>query len=124
MLYLTQSKLSGESIKGNCFKTCLACLLDIEDVDRVPAFEEMNDDWFKHFFKFLYNNKLDYNGTSTIDKLSSINFNGIDGYYIVGGKSPRGIMHAVIYKDAKLEWDPHPSREGILTEDFVYLIEK
>lgn len=36
-----------------------------------------------------------------------------DKYYLVSGKSPRGIKHMCIYKNGILVHDPHPSKEGI-----------
>jgi hypothetical protein len=32
----------------------------------------------------------------------------------VAGKSPRGVMHQVLYRYGRLWHDPHPSRDGIL----------
>lgn len=42
--------------------------------------------------------------------------------YMVTGLSSRNIGHVVIYKDKKLYWDPHPSREGLtkIDEKFAY----
>lgn len=33
---------------------------------------------------------------------------------LVAGKSPRGVMHQVVYRDGRLWHDPHPSRDGVL----------
>jgi hypothetical protein len=40
-----------------------------------------------------------------------------NGYIIVSGMTPRGHMHAVVYKDGELFHDPHPDHTG-LTEIF------
>ena len=35
-------------------------------------------------------------------------------FWIAAGRSNRGLMHAVIYGNEEIAWDPHPSRDGIL----------
>lgn len=131
MIYLTQKKLSSidGTIKGDCFRTCIACLLDIKDQDDLPSFEDMtNGEWIIPFVKTLNSYGYQFNGCNKFeDIIVDKSFKGVDGYYIVGGKSPREWVkagHATIYKDGKLVWDPHPSRDGILKEEEVYLIEK
>ena len=44
--------------------------------------------------------------------------------YLVSGKSPRGVYHVCIYLNGKLAWDPHPSREGLVTEEYFETIVK
>jgi len=46
--------------------------------------------------------------------------------YIVSGLSPRGnnIYHVCIYKNGKLFYDVHPSREGVLSQESFYSITK
>lgn len=49
-----------------------------------------------------------------------------DRYYLVSGKSSRGISHMCIYQNGKLIHDPHPTREGLLTLEYfeeLYKIE-
>lgn len=36
------------------------------------------------------------------------------GYCVASGYSPRGILHAVVYREGSLVHDPHPSRGGIV----------
>lgn len=49
-----------------------------------------------------------------------------DDYYFAIGPSPRGnnTYHQVIYKNGKLFHDPHPSRDGILSETEFITLEK
>jgi hypothetical protein len=43
-------------------------------------------------------------------------------FYLVAGMSPRGFLHQVIYCNGQLAHDPHPSRTGILTEEYVEIL--
>ena len=40
----------------------------------------------------------------------------IEGYFLVGGKSPRGYSHSVIYTKYGLAHDPHPEGGGVIPE--------
>ena len=54
-------------------------------------------------------------------------FNGVDGYAMVGGTSPRPYVngHAVVYKNGKPFFDPHPDNTFILGDvGRVFLITK
>jgi hypothetical protein len=53
-------------------------------------------------------------------------FNGVDGFAIIGGPSPRPYVnsHAVLYKDGKPFWDPHPDDTFTLGIKRIYLITK
>ena len=121
------SSIDG-SIKGNCLRACLASLLDIPNIDEVPAFEVMpSETWFKEFYSWLLSVGHQFYGTGHPDGKREFEFTGIDGYYIATGKSPREYVkagHAVIYQRGNLVHDPHPSNAGILTFENFYLIEK
>lgn len=41
---------------------------------------------------------------------------------IVGGISPRGIMHVCVAEDGRIVWDPHPSRDGLIDVRTVWRI--
>lgn len=133
---LTQTKLHDEAagVMGNCMATCVASLLEI-GIDEVPAWEEMGDDggWVDSYYAFLREQGLEADGIAsrngdTVDNLWDFVFSecsGIDGYFIVGGDTPRTPRgHAVIYKDRQMVHDPHPSREGITAVREVYLIQR
>ena len=47
-----------------------------------------------------------------------------DKYYLVSGKSTRGVFHVCIYRNGLLVHDPHPTKEGILTFEVFETLEK
>lgn len=137
MIFLTQSKFSNtlSGVHGNCFKTCVACLLEL-DPTTVPPFEDMPDgQWFLPFWELLKENGCCFRGTrhmrqhlldgGTWPDESDIG-PGIDGYFIVGGGSPRGFArgHACIYRAGKLVHDPHPSGAGLIGIWDIYMVER
>lgn len=104
--------------EGNCWQTVLACVLDLE-LDEVPHFVQIDVDtelnWFFNTYKWCEKRGLSIVGTPNPPET--------DDYILVVGKSPRGdFSHVVIYKDGKMFHDPHPSGEGLATQDDFYLI--
>ena len=142
MIQLTQTKLSNEegTINGNCLRTCIACLLEI-DPEEIPHIEDM-DVWFGVFYDFLNSKGYEFEGTIYLgskyftefgkrkaeDEIKRFKeYEGVDGYIIAGGTSPRSYVtrgHAVIYKNGELAWDPHYSREGVLEITEAYMIKR
>lgn len=112
-------------LRGNCLSACIASLMEIS-IEEVPNFHEgighkvPQDDpegvkiFWKNVMNFLYANgyslvHLDASeGSETLTHLK--------GYYLVGGESPRGYQHAVIYHNGKLAHDPHPEGGGVVAE--------
>ena len=121
MKKLIQTKLHNPpEIIGNCFATVIACLLEIE-IEEVPAVEELFDtdqDWVNLMQKFV--NEKGYLWLS----ISNKNEVEKDEFYIAIGPSPRGVSHAVIYKNGELYHDPHPSGLGILEVKHLEYLEK
>lgn len=123
MKKIIQTKLHDPpNQRGNCFATCIACFLDLE-INEVPAFETlMNFDdpsdhtWAKEATRFL--SEKGFMWGSLEGHISN------DEFYLVTGKSSRGVNHCCIYQNGKLFHDPHPSQEGLLTEEFFEYIEK
>jgi hypothetical protein len=97
---------------GNCMSACLATVfcLSIEDV---PNFfdhsEGCNLKWWASLREWL--RSLGY-GVLTINADQSI-LDQMEGVLIVGGLSPRGVMHATVWKDGVMIHDPHPEGGGI-----------
>ncbi len=129
---LIQHKLSAQdgSVNGSCFRTCLASILEVE-IDSIPAFEDMGQNWHQSFFDFLEEHNLEFDGTgrfnSEFHKDLFSKYEGIDGYVIVGGKSPREWVvrgHAVLYKEGNMVHDPHPSGEGLTELEIYYMIKR
>lgn len=132
MIPIKQTKISSEdgSVSGNCFRACFASILEI-DIDSIPAFEDMGTEWHEPFFMFLNEHNLEFDGTKTInDKTFEVKLNtyeGIDGYIIVNGKSPRTYVkrgHSVVYKEGQMVHDPHPSNDGLLEINNFFMIKR
>jgi hypothetical protein len=97
---------------GNCQSACLAMMLGLE-IDQVPNFTRMGlngnelrdamNDWLRPFGLWFI----------TFVKWQGLPWPPKHGYFIAGGVSPRGVRHAVIIKDGKLWFDPHPDESGI-----------
>ena len=133
--YEDQTELSSEDglTKGNCLSACLANLLNINLKD-IPNFCYFEDKWFFHFSEFLRKHNYEFEGSyyfnlantpQTWEGLLELS-PGINGIFIASGKSPRAYVkngHAVLYKEGRLLHDPSPTKAGILTLDYVFLIE-
>jgi hypothetical protein len=131
---IIQTKISTPdgSVSGNCFRACLASILEI-DIDSIPAFEDMGTSWHEPFWKFLREQNLDFEGTGYfknpnydgMEKLKA--YEGIDGFIIVNGKSPRAWVtrgHSVVYKNGEMIHDPHPSSDGLTELESFYMIRR
>ena len=98
---------------GNCFSACLASLFDLP-IDAVPNFFETcgNEEaaWWDGVRNWLRPRGL---GVMSLELKSTENLKFFEGYFIVCGKSSRGLNHATIWKDGVMVHDPHPSGTGI-----------
>ncbi len=106
---------------GDCFRTCVACMLDMDAAD-VPNFAE-NDastdefwgriqDWFAGLGLYLLCVPLD-GAMSQEDVLTTIGTMNPGCRYMLGGHSPGGTSHVVVCLDEKMEWDPSPVGSGL-----------
>lgn len=113
----------AKGIHGNCFTACVASLFDnpIEDVPNFIDFEE----WFKVFWEYVNSQGGEVLGMCYSEPTKE-DWELFDGYLIVGGGSPRGIVngHAVIYKNGQPFFDPHPSGDFLTEVEEYYLIRK
>lgn len=104
--------------KGNCFATCIACILELP-VDDVPNFcgDHWTDDgeWFRQANKWLAPRGLRYIEFQYGDWVVGVP----DCHVIVCGHGPRGCDHATVWFNGKLAHDPHPSGDGLLEPKFV-----
>lgn len=112
-----------KGIYGDCHRTALACLLDMEP-EQVPHFGEM---MFVHGTEAaseaeeLWLNKQGLSqvfvpySVDTLDNLllhlASINPRA---YYLLGGTSKNGVGHTVVGCGGKLIWDPAQDNSGIV----------
>jgi len=112
-----QTEFFKEGIsRGDCLRACIASLTGIP-FEQIHHSVQMED-----YLGLILNNGFDINCTDRIEKVES---NGIDGYFIGVGPTPRGPYHAVIInKNGDLVHDPHPSGVGISKLVYIYEIEK
>lgn len=101
-----------EGRPGDCWKTCIASLLELP-MDEVPHFVEFGDLWWdvtQTFIKSYAGEDKELRWWEDINEVP-------DGHeYLIGtGASPRGdFQHAVIVDRSKqVVHDPHPSRAGL-----------
>lgn len=105
--------------KGNCWATCIAMLLGLNDPEVVPNFCVVwpkDGEWFWRASDFV--SRHGYRLVETPMGSDALQFwvpralNGV--HWIASGPGPRGCDHAVIFKGDKLWHDPHPSRAGLI----------
>lgn len=110
-------------VYGNCFRACVASLLDLPIKD-VPAFETMRDregEWWREFERFLNERGFDFDGVE-YDRPGD-DEPGVGGYFIVNGDGPRGYRHSVVCdRRGELVHDPHPQGGGVLANDQRYFV--
>ena len=107
-------------VKGSCFKTCVACLMNVS-LSEVPNFILRGPDWFRHCHNWFARRGYDIYITTYKKELHSKK-----KLIIVGGRSPRyDCGHAVIYYAGKPYHDPHPDNTFIVGEPtHVYVIKR
>ncbi len=118
MKLLKQTRLSSGKQLGNCFPTVIACFLDMDNPEEVYQIQEHYE---KDYYPELLHAYLFGKGYIFQDIEGHL-FNG--EFYLVAGKSPRGISHICIYQNGNLYHDPHPENNGLQSEDGFYILEK
>lgn len=106
---------------GDCWRTCLACLLDIDPL-AVPHFGELGDQWFKETQAWLGKRGLAMFDMPYMEIFPHIEVKG--AYHIISGISPRdpAVRHSVIGLDGEVHHDPHPDDTGIVGERHEWYI--
>lgn len=111
---------------GNCMSACLASLLDLS-IDEVPNFFETCgenvDAWTTGIKEFLKERGYDFIAVSLLTVDTSY-LETLDGHVIVSGQSPRGLLHATIWKNGKMVFDPHPDNTGIGRPEVLEVVYK
>ncbi|UAK38431.1 hypothetical protein K8O93_01100 [Gordonia bronchialis] len=110
----TQRFEHSETQSGDCWRTALACLLDLPR-DEVPHVID-HEDWWERSRAFVAEHT----------DMQLLNVEPVFPIYldpenapqhVIGvGKSPRGDFNHCVVVDAisgELAWDPHPSRAGL-----------
>jgi hypothetical protein len=145
MVPVTQTKVvvknsNGEYVvRGNCYAAAIASIMElpIEEVPNVEVFFHMSSDYWQEVMLIFINSKgwdlcsddrfkVFHDGTFGLDKGNRSQYleECKDKYYLVTGKSARGVLHICVYKNGKLVHDPHPTKEGLLTEETFQVLEK
>lgn len=91
---------------GNCLAACVASILELP-ISQVPnfSFTPNGEDWYED--KLL--TWLKTRGFTALFVKYDPELGRLGCYCVASGKSPRGDhLHAVVYKDGKVVWDPHP----------------
>lgn len=122
---LTQTNLDP----GNCWQTCVACILDV-DPSGLPdqaLYDLRNPDgsWRgPSYLNALQGYLHKHHGLSYVTvyapALRHLRVATEGGLHLMCGPTIRtahngGVNHAVVARDGSLEWDPHPSRAGLLS---------
>lgn len=112
---------------GDCIQAVFASLFE-KELDEVPKFIELKEDWFQAILDFCNDQGYSYNATLYNNNLSNPEFTtldevkyseGIDGLFYAGVRSPKfwkegGGTHAVIIdKDFNIVHDPNPLYKDI-----------
>ena len=108
---------------GNCMQAAMASLFE-KDLDEVPNFIELGEDWFSVMCDFIelqgytvegnaYNNAEIYDLKEKVNK-----YTGVDGIFYAGVHSPKyhqqGGTHAVLIdKELNIVFDPNPNYADI-----------
>lgn len=120
-------------VRGNCLAACVASLLEmpITEVPNVEVFYHIDEPFYwevlwRWLGSYGYQLGIDdrfrcFHGDDTKSEFKEVLK---DEYYLVSGKSSRGFQHICIYKNGQLVHDPHPSKEGLMTEEYFEHLEK
>lgn len=123
MKKLIQTRLHDPGkVKGNCFPTVIACLLDLDNPEEVLQFQELYNKenegiyWQDELKDWLQ--KRGWEWTYLKEHLMT------GEYYLVTGNTIRSkdVLHICIYKNGKLVHDPHPDQSGLTTEKYFEII--
>ena len=112
--------------QGNCLTACIASLFEM-NIDQVMDFHtgtdpdaSQTDPTAVNIFWNNVHQWLNQNNFGMIHLGSPENIletiGMVEGYFLVGGKSPRGYSHSVIYTKDGLAHDPHPEGGGVIPE--------
>ena len=111
----------GEGVFGDCWRTCIACLLNLQP-EAVPHF--MPEHWedsgtatrkMQEFLRSMGYVLIDYAIDGKLeDVLISTGAINPGVYYMLGGTSRNDVGHSVICCDDGIEWDPSLDDSGIV----------
>lgn len=117
----TQAYLHDPSrgVRGDCYRTAIACLLDVprDDVPHVlehstPAVQKATAAYLKTFGLAML--ELPITSARVAEVIAFMAKANPDvSSYLLSGTTPRGWDHTVVVHDREV-WDPHPSRDGLI----------
>lgn len=115
MIEVTQTRFGKD---GNCQQAALASIFELP-LEEVPDFVHGgHDDWWSPMAEWILERfrlwPLCLDAQSCRD--AEIEWTP-PGYHIIAGDGPRGHRHATVGYMGVVVWDPHPSRDGLLSED-------
>lgn len=104
----------AEGIYGNCLQAAVAALFD-KPLDAVPHFSAFL--WWPDALALWAKGegyRVKGERTTEIPQRRCI----------VGGRSPRGVPHVCVAEGGQIIWDPHPSRDGLVSiTDATWFVE-
>jgi hypothetical protein len=118
---MTQIHDPEKEIYGDCYRACLASLLELSpDVFPAPKSPDLpTEEWHKDYKQKLREYGI-YALSFEVDKHIETWFKlfkeeGIKIYHTLTGDSPRfpGTSHSVVACNGEIVHDPHPSRAGL-----------
>jgi hypothetical protein len=123
-------QLTVDRTHGDCLSAALASIIDmpLEDVPTFVSDHATNDgdndaEW--HWWRRLIVWLRDHGYTlAPFDEADESSWPEVGEHYLALGHTNRGTYHAVVYADAHLVHDPHPSRDGLLAVDRAYTIRR
>lgn len=106
---------NADGVPGDCWKACIASLLQVPVYDDVPHFVELDDgkgSWWQLTNQFVWG----MTGRTLMHWRNPKYLPEDQEVFIGTGPSPRGNFHHAVLVDrhGDLIHDPHPSRAGIL----------
>lgn len=127
MTPVTQTKVvvknkAGEIVvNGNCYAAAIASMLDLPIIE-VPNGEIFfNDKEDRRFYEKLMHRFL-LNRGKRMRQVTKEDAEKHE-FYLVSGLADRGFYHITVYRNGVLYFDPHPSRDGLITEESFEVIE-
>ena len=106
---------------GDCVRAITASILEI-DRNKVPHFVKLkpDSDWYEDWYSFMIEHGIK---PTMIWSPWKNNKPPIPlRYYLASGPSSRGCNHIVIMYNGKVVHDPHPSRDGLLEIEAIWIL--
>lgn len=101
--------LPAQGIHGDCFRTTLSCLLDLEP-EAVPLFVDEDDDsWFGSVNRWLAERGLTYIAFEVADTAQFaglLAFGGREVFHVMQIRAPSGHEHALVGLNGQPYWCP------------------